>query len=123
MTSPSVRSDILERLAEVVFSYTVYPNDGQRSEVAQALIEKHPCLSLKYKCGNYRTKRIALGTPEVLINSLKHKDDRKPAKNFNKPKKAEVNYLLAHPTGTETDDTLENVRLDLIAASKKKDSA
>lgn len=137
LTSPRVRSDILEHLAEVMFSYTAYPNDGQRSAVAQALIEKHPCLkepgsyngcygwqqSLKYKCGNYRTKRKALGMPEVLIDSLKHKDkdDRKPAKNIKKAKKAEVNYLPTHPTG-ETDDTLENVRLDLIAASKKKDS-
>lgn len=70
MTSPRVKSDILERLAEAMFSYTAYPNDAQRSVVAQALVEKHPCLkepgsfngtygwqqSLKYKCGNYRTK-------------------------------------------------------------------
>lgn len=40
----SVKSDILERLAEAIFYYTAYPNDAQRSAVAQALVEKHPCL-------------------------------------------------------------------------------
>ncbi len=119
-----------------MFCYTAYPNDAQRSAVAQALVEKHPCLkepgsfngiygwqqSLKYKCGNYRTKRKALGSPELLINSMKYKmgDDRKPAKNIKKPKKAEGNYLPQHPSG-ETDSSLENVRLDLIEASKKRD--
>lgn len=136
MTSPCVKSDVLERLAEAMFSYTAYPNDAQRSAVAQALVERHPCLtepgsfngtygwqqSLKYKCGNYRTKRKALGCPELLINSLSHKseDERRAAKNVKKPKRAEVNYLPSHPHG-ETDDTLENLRLDLIAARQKKD--
>ncbi|XP_032362781.1 uncharacterized protein LOC116674409 [Etheostoma spectabile] len=137
MTSPSVKSDILERLAEAMFSYTAYPNDAQRCVVAEALVAKHPCLkepgsfngiygwqqSLKYKCGNYRTKRKALGSPELLINTLRNKsnDERKAAKNVKKPKRAEVNYLPSHPHG-ETDDTLENLRLDLIAAHQKKDS-
>lgn len=95
--------------------------------MAQALIEKHPCLkepgsfngiygwqqSLKYKCGNYRTKLKTLESPELLINSMKHKmgDDRKPAKNIKKPKRAEVNYLPQHPSG-EIDSSLENMRLD-----------
>ena len=138
MTSPCVKSDILERLAEVMFSYTAYPNDAQRSAVAQALVEKHPCLkepgsfngtygwqqSLKYKCGNYRTKRKALGSPELLVNSLSHKseDEQRAAKNVKKPKRAEVNYLPSHPHG-ETDDTLENLRLDLIVACQRKDCA
>ncbi|XP_073346576.1 uncharacterized protein [Pagrus major] len=136
LTSPSVKSDILERLAEAMFSYTAYPNDPQRAAVAQALIKKHPCLrepgsfngcygwqqSLKYKCANYRSKLKAHGNPELLINSLKHKQegDRQPAKNIKKPRKSEVNYLPPHPAG-ETDDSLENVRLALIAANKTKD--
>ena len=119
-----------------MFSYTAYPNDAKRSAVAQALIEKHPCLkepgsfngiygwqqSQKYKFGNYRTKRKALGSPELLINSMKHRmgDDGKPAKNIKKQKRAEVNYLPPHPSG-ESEATLENVRLDLIEASKKRD--
>ena len=120
-----------------MFEYTAYPNDAQRSAVAEALVAKHPCLkepgsfngiygwqqSLKYKCGNYRTKRKALGSPEILINSLKSKteDERKSAKNIKRPKKAEVNFLPPHPPGV-TDNTLENLRTDLIAAIKKKDS-
>ncbi|XP_031146816.1 uncharacterized protein LOC116043926 isoform X2 [Sander lucioperca] len=135
LTSPCVKSDILERLAEAMFSYTAYPNDPQRAAVAQSLIEKHPCLrepgshngcygwqqSLKYKCGNYRNKLKAHGNPEVLINTLKHKQDgdRKPAKNIKKPRKSEVNYLPPHPAG-ETEDSLENMRLELIAANKTK---
>ncbi|KAA8587585.1 hypothetical protein FQN60_016447 [Etheostoma spectabile] len=135
LTSPCVKSDILERLAETMFSYTAYPNDPQRAAVARSLIEKHPCLrepgshngcygwqqSLKYKCGNYRNKLKAHGKPELLINTLKHKQDgdRKPAKNIKKPRKSEVNYLPPHPVG-ETDDSLENTRLELIAANKTK---
>ncbi|XP_042354024.1 uncharacterized protein LOC121951665 isoform X2 [Plectropomus leopardus] len=137
LTSPSVKSDILERLAEAMFSYTAYPNDPQRTAVAQALIEKHPCLrepgsyngcygwqqSLKYKCGNYRTKLKAHGNPELLINTLKHKQDgdRQPSKNIKKPRKAEVNFLPPHPAG-ETDESLESVRLELLVASRAKDS-
>ncbi|XP_035525943.1 uncharacterized protein LOC118338089 [Morone saxatilis] len=137
LTSPSVKSDILERLAEAMFSYTAYPNDPQRTAVAQALIEKHPCLrepgsfngcygwqqSLKYKCANYRSKLKAHGNPELLINTMKHKQegDRKPAKNIKKPRKSEVNYLPPHPAG-ETDDSLENLRLELIEASRTKDN-
>ncbi|XP_056248329.1 uncharacterized protein LOC130179403 [Seriola aureovittata] len=138
LTSPSVKSDILERLAEAMFSYTAYPNDPQRAAVAQALIEKHPCLrepgsfngcygwqqSLKYKCANYRSKLKAHGNPELLINTMKHKQegDRKPAKNIKKPRKSEVNYLPPHPAG-ETDDSLETVRLELVAVSRTKDNA
>ena len=137
LTTPSVKSDILERLAEAMFSYTAYPNDPQRAAVAQALIEKHPCLrepgsfngfygwqqSLKYKCGNYRSKLKAHGNPELMINTLKHKQDgdKKPAKNIKKPRKSEVNYLPPHPAG-QTDDSLENVRLALIAASMTEDN-
>ncbi|XP_034038709.1 uncharacterized protein LOC117521504 [Thalassophryne amazonica] len=136
LTTPSVKSDILERLAEAIFSYTAYPNDAQKAAVAQALIQKHPCLkepgsfngcygwqqSIKYKCGNYRCKLKAHGTPEVLINSMKHKmvGDRKPAKNIKRPRKAEVNYLPSHPPG-ETDESLENVRIKLIEAVKNGD--
>lgn len=137
LTVPSVKTDILERLAEAMFSYTAYPNDAQRVAVAQALIEKHPSLrepgffngcygwqqSLKYKCGNYRSKLKVHGNPELLINTRKHKQDgdRKPANNIKKPRKSEVNYLPPHPAG-ETEDSLENVRLRLIATSRTKEN-
>lgn len=37
-------SDILERLAEKIFSYKAYPSDADLSDVAEALTRKHPCL-------------------------------------------------------------------------------
>ncbi|XP_063741520.1 uncharacterized protein LOC134865754 isoform X2 [Eleginops maclovinus] len=138
LTSQCVKSDILERLAEAMFSYTAYPNDPQRTAVAHALIDRHPCLrepgsyngcdgwqqSLKYKCANYRSKLKAHGNPELMINTLKHKQegDRKPAKNIKKPRKSEVNYYPPHPAG-ETEDSLENMRLELISASESRDSS
>lgn len=133
----SIKSDILERLAEAIISYTAYPNDAQRTVVCQALIEKHPCLrepgsvygycgwqnSLKFKFGNYRQKLKSRGSPEVLINSMKRKQDgeKYPNKNVKKPRKSEVNYLPAFPVG-ETVVSSEALRVKLIAAHKKRDS-
>ncbi|KAM9860784.1 uncharacterized protein ACBR49_006042 isoform 1-T1 [Aulostomus maculatus] len=64
-----------------------------------------------------------MGSPELLINSMKYKteEDRKAAKNMKKPKRAEINDLPPHPPG-ESDDTLESLRLELIGASKRKDN-
>lgn len=134
---PGLKSNILECLAEAMFSYTYYPSDANRCSVAEALIKQHPCLkepgsfnglygwqqSLKYKAGNYRSKLRLHGIPELSVNSLKHKspEDQKPAKNVKKARKAEVNYLPPHPEG-ETDDSLESVRLELISESKKKNN-
>lgn len=39
-----IKSDILEHLAELMFSYTAYPSDAQRLAVAEALTTKHSCL-------------------------------------------------------------------------------
>lgn len=44
VVSPSVKSDILECLAEAMFSYTGYPIDAQRSALAQALVGQYPWL-------------------------------------------------------------------------------
>lgn len=125
--NPGLKSDILEKLLEEIFLYTAYPQGYQIDEVAAALIKKFPCLqepsatgyygwmiSLKYKMANYRTKMRMIGCPEVTINSLKNKlNDGHPAKNVKKPKKAEVNFCPSHPVG-ETDETLENLRLELL---------
>lgn len=96
-------------------------------------MDKYPCLnepgpfngtngwrqSLKYKCGNYRTKRKALGSPELLVNCLKNESEEKiSAKNVKNLTRAELNYLPSHPPG-ETDDTLENLKLHKIATKKK----
>ncbi|XP_051948707.1 uncharacterized protein LOC127619765 [Xyrauchen texanus] len=137
LINPSVKSDILEKLAESIFEYTAYPSSAQREQVVEALIQKHPCLRepgsfnglygwntrLKYKMGNYRAKIRSIGCPELDANSIKRKaiDERTPAKNIKKPKKAEVNYLPPHPLG-ETDETLEKERVELLFEVKKRDN-
>lgn len=132
-----VKTEIMEKLADYMYSYTAYPSGLQIGEVAEALVKKHPCLtepgsrngwigwmySLKYKMGNYRSKLRSLGFPEVTCNSLKNKrpDDRAPAKNIKKARKGEVVFLPHYPAG----DTKEQHELDrhqLIAESKKRDS-
>ncbi|RXN39442.1 sterile alpha motif domain-containing 3-like protein [Labeo rohita] len=135
--TPGLKSDILEKLAEEIFQYTAYPQNYQIDEVAEALIKKFPCLkepsatgyygwmiSLKYKMANYRTKMRTIGFPEVTVNALKnkHSDDCLPAKNVKKPKKAEVNFCPSHPAG-ETDESLENVRLEMLNDVRQRNGA
>ncbi|XP_033990326.1 uncharacterized protein LOC117497530 isoform X2 [Trematomus bernacchii] len=135
--TPGLKSDILEKLAEDIFQYTAYPQNLQIEEVAGALVQKCPCLkepsatgyygwmiSLKYKMANYRTKMRNLGCPEVTVNALKNKssDECIPAKNVKKPKKAEVNYCPSHPAG-ETDESLENLRLELLNDVRQRSNA
>ena len=137
LNNPSVKSNILEKLAESIFVYTAYPSQAQREQVAVALIMKHPCLkdlvsfnglygwhdSLKYKMGNYRAKVKHLGLPELDVNTLKKKSaaDRTPAKNVKKAKKSEVNYLPP-PLQGESVETLEQVRVELLYECKKRDN-
>ncbi|KAM9467767.1 sterile alpha motif domain-containing protein 3-like [Clarias gariepinus] len=137
LTTPNVRSDILEKLAQSIYTYTAYPSSLQILSVAEALIKVHPCLkdrgsfsglyawqtSIKYKMANYRTKLRGFGIPEVTCNALKHKhpDDRKSAKNVKKPRRAEVNYLPTYPVG-EDEKTLEKEREELVSEFKKKNN-
>lgn len=104
-------SDILERLAEKIFSYKAYPSDADLSDVAEALTRKHPCLRqpdpfnesygwklrLKTKMSNYRTQLKSHGlASELLVNTLKSKSREdpvpKPAKNNKKARRGEANY-------------------------------
>ncbi|XP_058631517.1 sterile alpha motif domain-containing protein 3-like [Onychostoma macrolepis] len=137
LTTPNVKSDILEKLAQAIFTYTAYPSSLQIISAAEALIKAHPCLtdqgsfsglyawqmSIKYKMANYRTKLRGFGIPEVTCNALKHKhpDDRKSAKNVKKPRRAEVNYLPSYPVG-EDEKTLEKEREELVSELKKKNN-
>ena len=41
---PTILPDVLEKLAESIFLYVAYPTSSQLSDVAEALIQKHPCL-------------------------------------------------------------------------------
>lgn len=119
LTTPIVESDKLEKLAQSIYMYSAYPSTLQILPIAEALIKAHPCLkdrgsfsglyawqkSIKYKMANYRTKFRGFGIPEVICNDLKHKhpDDRKSAKNFKKPRRAEVNYLPFYAVGEVED--------------------
>lgn len=134
---PKMKSVILEGLSEKMFKYTAYPNNAQISNVAEALVKTHPCLtergsttgfegwkqSLKYKMANFRSKLGKLGCPEICVNSLKHKsqDQGKAALNVKKPKKAEVNYCPLLPRG-ETKESLENERLALLTEVQKRNN-
>lgn len=40
-----IKSEIMEKLADYLYSYTAYPTGLQISEVAEALVKKHPCLT------------------------------------------------------------------------------
>lgn len=42
--SKDIKHEILEQIAESMYSYTAYPNNAQFESVAAALISKHPCL-------------------------------------------------------------------------------
>ncbi|XP_039885343.1 sterile alpha motif domain-containing protein 3-like [Simochromis diagramma] len=129
--------DILEKLAETIFQYVAYPTSAQLADVAEALVQQHPCLKepgsyngcygwqqrLKYKMGNYRSKLRGLGCPELDVNSLKRKQahEKTPSKNLKQPRKAEVNYLPPHPQG-ETEESLEKERLELLDEVKKRNN-
>ncbi|KAL4008928.1 hypothetical protein ACER0C_002780 [Sarotherodon galilaeus] len=122
--SPKLKSHLLERLAEEIIKFKVYPTDNDLNEVEEALVKQHPCLreqgsfngcygwkiSLKYKMANVRTKLRGLGCAEVLVNSLK-----------NKPRRAEVNYCPQYPKG-ETTDSLEKERIALLSEVQKRNN-
>ncbi|XP_051777783.1 uncharacterized protein LOC127526402 [Erpetoichthys calabaricus] len=133
----TILPDILGRVAEGIYEYTAYPSSAQISQVAEALINKHPCLKepgslnrcygwiqrLKYKMNNFRSKLRGFSCPEIEVNSLKRKaaHEQAPAKNVKKPKKAEVNYLPPYPQG-ETSGSLEKERVDLLHEVMKRDN-
>jgi len=60
--SKELKHEILERLAESMYSYTAYPNNAQFESVAAALINKHPCLQERVVVG-----KIALSIKWVII--------------------------------------------------------
>lgn len=125
LQNPSINSDVLEKLAEEIFHYTAYPTGLQISAVAEALVNRHPCLRepgtsfsglygwqrrIKHKMANYRSKmrRLDVPCPELDISSLRRKPigEQHTAKNCKRPRRAEVTYLPPHPSG-ETRDSLE----------------
>ncbi|XP_066497026.1 sterile alpha motif domain-containing protein 3-like isoform X2 [Hoplias malabaricus] len=135
--SKELKHEILERLAESMYSHTAYPNNAQFESVAAALISKHPCLqergsssrcsgwknSLKYKMANYRTKRRRSGCLDVTVNAGKrglHSAEGEPAnKNIKKAKKGELNYLPNFPEGLDQ-SVLEGARKYLVDEIQKR---
>ncbi|XP_047217856.1 uncharacterized protein LOC124866210 [Girardinichthys multiradiatus] len=131
------KSDILEKVAEEIFKYKTYPTDVDFSDVAEALIRKHPCLfepgsyngcygwkqQLKTKMGNYRTQLKGIGCSELPVNSLKSKapEDASPAKKVKRPRRGEANHIPEIPTG-ETSEKLENERLSLLHEVTKQNN-
>ena len=68
--SRDMKHDILQRVAETIYSFKAYPDPDEYISVAKALVANHPCLSerhydepwlgwvtyLKTKMNNFRTK-------------------------------------------------------------------
>lgn len=138
LSNTRVKSEIMEKMPDYMYSYTAYPTGLQVGQVAEALVQKHPCLtepgsrngwigwmySLKYKMGNYRSKLRNLRFPEVTCNSLKNKrpGERKPAQNVKKARKGEVMYLPHYPS-EESSEQQEEQRLKILSELKKKEPA
>lgn len=132
-------SDILERLAEKIFSFKEYPTDADLGDVAEALTRKHPCLRqpdsfnesygwklrLKNKMCNYRTQLKSHGlASELMVNTLKSKSREDPlprsAKNNKKARRGEANYY-PQPS-IETPESLEQERTLLLTEVKKRNN-
>lgn len=132
-----LKHDILQKLAENIYSFKAYPTSSDTRDVAKALVAAHLCLrepespsgycgwthSLKDKMGNYRSKMRSLGHTNVTVNAGKrgkYSASRDPPnKNIKKPRKGEVNYLPDCPDGQDG-SSLERYRQELVDEMKKK---
>ncbi|TKS65863.1 hypothetical protein D9C73_028379 [Collichthys lucidus] len=135
--SRDMKHDILEKLAETMYSFKAYPDDDDFSSVAKALISKHPSLtepgpqpgwygwknSLKFKMANYRTKLRKAGCDDVMINGGKRSkhnpEGPSSSKNIKRPRRGEANYLPNLPDRHD-ESSLENARKVVIEETKKK---
>ncbi|CAL8290696.1 unnamed protein product [Arctogadus glacialis] len=129
--SKSVKSEILDRLADSITRITCYPSKDNLESVAKALVAKHPCLrepgsgkgwycwrfSLIFKMGNYRQRMMAAGCPEVLVNKRKRKGNTKPVK---KAKKGEIHYLPEPPDGQSTVKSEKDRETMLLEVQKRE---
>lgn len=134
--SKDMKHEILQKLADCIYSFKAYPTDEDFTEVAKALINKHPCLrekgswtgyygwknSLKFKMGNYRTKLRKAGCLDVVINGgrkSKFSPEGQPPKlNIKKPRRDETNYLPNFPLGKD-ELSLERDR-ELVSEEMRK---
>ncbi|KAL3975122.1 hypothetical protein ACER0C_023748 [Sarotherodon galilaeus] len=135
--SRDMKHDILEKIAESMYTFKAYPEDDDFTSVAKALISKHPCLtepglqpgwygwknSLKFKMANYRTKLRKVGFEDVTVNAGKrikaNPVGEYSSKNVKRPKRGEANYLPNFPDGHD-EIILENARKVIADEIKKK---
>lgn len=127
-----MKSDILNRLAEEIYKYNPYPEDAHFCIVAEALIQKHPCLkepgcsndamvgNKSTKGGNYRTELKLQQCPERSLKSKATADDF-PSKKVKRPKQAEANFYPSLPIGEST-ESLEKERLELLTQIQIRDN-
>ncbi|CAL9690314.1 unnamed protein product [Knipowitschia caucasica] len=131
--SRDMKHDILQKLAEEIYKYTAYPDDWHYTEVAKALISKHPCLrepgsptgysawvnSLKFKMGNFRSKLRDCGMADVLCNkNPKGQDEGRAGKTIKKARRSETNFLPNFPEGQD-EEAQEKAR-ELLANEMRK---
>ncbi|XP_077086628.1 uncharacterized protein LOC143738529 [Siphateles boraxobius] len=123
-----LKTEILNKLAEVMFNFNPYPLREQIESVAKALVEKHPCLkepgssggwycwkfSLNFKMGNFRQKLRVAGCPALSVST-----DGTGKRRLKKPRRSETNFLPDMPEG-ETTSSLEEERKALLIEVKKK---
>ncbi|KAM4592885.1 sterile alpha motif domain-containing protein 3-like [Odontesthes bonariensis] len=127
-----MKHEILEKLAEAIYSSKAYPSDQEFNDVATALIHKHPCLiepgsangcngwknSIKFKMGNYRTKLRRAGCTDVAVNERKRKGQA-PHTSIKRPKRFEINFLPNFPDG-EDETSIESKRKELVEEMRKR---
>ncbi|XP_051782558.1 uncharacterized protein LOC127527535 [Erpetoichthys calabaricus] len=131
-----MKHDMLEKLAETMYSFKAYPDDNDFSSVAKALISKHPCLtepgpqpgwyrwknSLKFKMANYCSKLRKAGCEDFAVNGSKRSRANPEGEAFSKnikwPRRGEANYLPNLPEGHEK--SLEDDRNMLVEEMKIK---
>lgn len=129
--SKGVKSEILDRLADIISKITAYPKKDHYESVAKALVAKHPCLrepgsgkgwycwvfSLRFKMGNYRQSMMAAGCSEVLVNKRKGGEEKcKPVK---RSKKGEIHYLPEPPEGQTTVKSEKDRETMLLEVQKR----
>uniref|UniRef100_A0A671PRC5 PB1 domain-containing protein n=1 Tax=Sinocyclocheilus anshuiensis TaxID=1608454 RepID=A0A671PRC5_9TELE len=130
-----MKIEILEKLAETIYSYKAYPGNEEIDGVAVALIEKHPCLkepsstsgwygwkiSLKFKMGNYRQKLRDAGCQELKVNSEKRGLGKTRGKRnkVKKPRRCETNFLPHLPQGKDR-ESLEEEREQIAVEMRKR---
>lgn len=101
-----MKSDILDKLAEAIYTHIPYPPREEYDHVAQALIKKHPCL---------KEPGSVAGSSELRVNA--RASGR--SKRLKRARKSEVNFLPDFPEGKAQGD-FDTERLAMVSEMKKR---